>query len=103
MAEQFRDRGVTADLAVRVPRDTAGDLESGVRSVLGRVEAVESVDSVTVTGIEPGLNDIRTNVRVRITVAPDRPGSGDLREALEGTVGVAVRGTATDRTPVDDQ
>lgn len=87
----------TAVLAVRVPRDEVGTLESGVATRLDRIEPVQSIESLDVTGVNPRMNDVRTEVNVRVSLAVDRPDPGAVRRAFEREVGVEVDRVVLDR------
>ncbi|MFB6221592.1 MAG: hypothetical protein ABEH90_09145 [Halolamina sp.] len=77
-------RSVGLDCTVSVPRNAAGDLESGVRSRLKGVDAVEAVEAVDLDGVRPGLNDLTVSVTVELRVAP----VDDLVGRLEDRFGV---------------
>jgi Co/Zn/Cd efflux system component len=81
------------DLVVRVARDAAGDLVEGARTRLERAEGVESVDRFEVTGVRPGLNDLRVTATatVRVRGADDRESVAARLAAGFGLSEVTVR------------
>jgi translation elongation factor EF-1beta len=86
---------VRADLRVRVSRDGPGDLHDGVRKRLRRVEAVSAVETVDVSGLRPGLNDLAVDLvatlRLRADVGEEEEvaaGREALAEALRDGFGV---------------
>lgn len=80
---------IQADLTMNVPRNTAGNLDSGAEDVVTGIDDVASVEAVDVTGLEPRLNDLRIDATVTVDVTvddadPERAG----REALANGFGV---------------
>lgn len=67
--------GVLADLTVRVPRSAPGGLVEGTRRLVEAIDAVVAVETVTVRGVTPNLNDLFVDARVEARVAVD--GSAD--------------------------
>jgi hypothetical protein len=61
-------------MTVLVTRDATGDLREGVRSRLGRIEGVEAVGDLDVSGVRPGLNDLQVDVATELRVRPRPPG-----------------------------
>lgn len=86
---------VTAEVTLWVPRGAAGDLEAGARDVLAKVDAVESIDEMDVTGFRPTANDIRVDLRTRLSVTAPRSAVAD---ALEDGFGV-LDATVADEDP----
>jgi len=86
---------LVADLTMHVPRDAAGDLECGARTVLDRVDAVAGVEAVDVTDLRPRLNDLQIDATVTVAVdaAGDADGETAGRAALADGFGIdAVEG-----------
>ncbi|QKY21287.1 hypothetical protein B4589_013230 [Halolamina sp. CBA1230] len=75
--------GVTC--TVSVPRNAAGDLETGVRDRLGDADGVDTVEAVDLEGIRPGLNDLTVNVSASLLVDD----TGDVGTRLEERFGVS--------------
>lgn len=75
--------GVTC--TVSVPRNAAGDLETGVRDKLGGAESVDAVDDVDLQGIRPGLNDLTVTVSASLAVDD----AADVAACLEKRFGVS--------------
>jgi len=61
-------------MTVLVTRDAAGDLREGVRSRLARIDGVEAVGDLDVSGVRPGLNDLQVEVATELRVRPRPPG-----------------------------
>ena len=101
MSVQLTGVGVTADLTVDVPRDAAGDLAAGVTTVLRRVDAVETVEAVDVTGLTPRLNDLRAEVtaELRLAVEADDPDGDAADAALAEGFGIRVESVAVEQPP----
>lgn len=83
-ASGVRPRTVGIDCTVSVPRNAAGDLESGVRKRLEGVDGVHAVEEVELEGVRPGLNDLTASVTVQLRV----DGVDDLAARLEDRFGV---------------
>jgi len=79
-----RPQPVGIDCTVSVPRNAAGDLESGVRTRLEGVDGVVGVEAVDLDGIRPGLNDLTVEVSVELRAE----GVDDLASRLEDRFGV---------------
>lgn len=75
--------GVTC--TVSVPRNAAGDLETGVRDKLGGADGVDAVDDVDLQGIRPGLNDLTVTVSASLSVDD----AADVAARLEERFGVS--------------
>lgn len=90
MSEQHPGVDATADLTVRVPLDREGDLTAGVTRMLARVDDVAAIDAVDLTGVDPRLNAIHTDVRVQLTMRLATPVRGRALRALEEGFGVDV-------------
>ncbi len=97
MAATAHRVGVTADLTIDVPRNDQGDLVAGARAALARVDAVDAVDDVEVTGLTPRLNDLRAEVEADLTLALER--ADDAREALADGFGVDVETVRVHENP----
>ena len=63
-----RRQPIGVDCTVSVPRNAAGDLESGVRDRLGGADGVDAVEAVDLRGIRPGLNDLTVTVSASLRV-----------------------------------
>lgn len=74
-----------ATVAVRVPLGASGDLADGAARVVERATAVESVESLEITGLQPGLNDTVVTAEVELALADSVPAT---REELVEVVGV---------------
>lgn len=55
-----------ARLSVRVPRGAAGDVEGGVRDVVGDVAGVEHVEVRDLEGVRPDALDLYVDARVTV-------------------------------------
>lgn len=58
---------VQADLTVSVSRHAPGDLQTGVRRQVERIDGV-TVESIDVAGLQPGLNDLTVEARAELRV-----------------------------------
>lgn len=56
---------------MHVPRNTAGNLDSGAEDIVTGIDEVAGVDAVDVTGLEPRLNDLRIDATVTVDVNVD--------------------------------
>jgi len=74
---------VTAEIDLWVPRDTMGDLESGVRAVVADVDGVETADVTGVTDVTPRSTDIRVTAAVWLVIADHTPEPDAVRQTLE--------------------
>lgn len=83
-ASGIAPRTVGIDCTVSVPRNAAGDLESGVRNRLEGADGVDAVEEVELEGIRPGLNDLTATVTVQLRV----DGVDGLAARLEDRFGV---------------
>ncbi|PSP78195.1 hypothetical protein BRC81_09175 [Halobacteriales archaeon QS_1_68_20] len=99
MAATVHRVGVTADLTIDVPRNDQGDLVAGARAALARVDAVDGVDDVEVTGLTPRLNDLRADVQADLTLALERANADDARQALADGFGVDVADVRVHENP----
>lgn len=63
-----RRQPVGVDCTVSVPRNAAGDLETGVRDRLRGADGVEDVEAIDLRGIRPGLNDLTVTVSASLQV-----------------------------------
>jgi hypothetical protein len=71
MAAVCQSVRLTADLTMHVPRNTAGNLDSGAEDVVTGIDDVAGVEAVDVTGLEPRLNDLRIDATVTVDVTVD--------------------------------
>jgi hypothetical protein len=62
-------RLVEARLTLRIPRGGSGDLLEAVTRRLRRAAPVDRVDSLDVTGVRPGLNDLHVTVTTTVACA----------------------------------
>lgn len=99
MSVQLIEVGVTAGLTINVTRDAAGDLEAGVTTTLRRVEAVETVEDVDVTGLTPRLNDLQAEVTAELRLAVERSDEETVRAALDDGFGVTAETVAVEQPP----
>jgi hypothetical protein len=74
---------VTAEVDLWVPRDTMGDLESGVHGVVADVEDVETADVTGVTDVTPRATDIRVTATVRLVLTDHTSDPGAVEQTLE--------------------
>lgn len=79
-----RPRSVGIDCTVSVPRNAAGDLETGVRDRLRSADGVDAVDALDLHGIRPGLNDLTVTVSAALRVDD----AADIGTRLEERFGV---------------
>ena len=63
-----RRQPIGVDCTVSVPRNAAGDLETGVRDRLAGADGVDAVEEVDLRGIRPGLNDLTVTVSASLVV-----------------------------------
>jgi hypothetical protein len=85
---------VEAVVELRVPRGAMGDLPSGARDVLAKVEAVRGVDLGEVRRVRPTSFDIHVTVAARLDVAGEPE---NVHDALLDGFGIE----AVDAHPVD--
>jgi len=97
MAVQQRSVGVDADLTVHVPRNDQGTLEEGVEQRVRRVDGVDRLERVELTGVRPRLNDMAVGVRVEVVLAADAADPPDVEAVLEDGFGVTVEEVTLDR------
>jgi len=76
---------IGVDCTVSVPRNAAGDLETGVRDRLGGADGVDAVEEVDLQGIRPGLNDLTVTVSASLVVDD----SAETAARLEDRFGVS--------------
>ena len=79
---------VTAEIDLWVPRDTMGDLESGVRGVVGDVAGVETAEVTGVTDVTPRATDIRVTATVWLVLANHVADPATVEETLEDGFGI---------------
>ncbi|WP_380681222.1 hypothetical protein [Salinigranum sp. GCM10025319] len=77
---------VEARLTLRIPRDARGDVQEAAGRRLRRTGVVDRVESFDVTGVRPGLNDLK--LRVETTVACDVDSASEATAALASAVGI---------------
>ena len=99
MSIQFHEVGATADLTVEVNRYGDGDLDDGVRAALARIDEVQAVDSVSVTGLRPRLNDLQADVEASLVVAVERPDTESVADLLAGGFGITVQSVDIENPP----
>ena len=75
---------VGVNCTVSVPRNAAGDLETGVRDRLSGADGVDTVEEVDLEGIRPGLNDLTVTVSASLVVDD----TGEVGARLEERFGV---------------
>lgn len=97
MAVQQQRVGVDADLTVHVPRNDQGTLEEGVEQRVRRVDGVDRLERVELTGVRPRLNDMAVGVRVEVVLAGDAVDPPEVEAMLEDGFGVTVEEVAPDR------
>jgi hypothetical protein len=74
----------TAEVDLWVPRDTMGDLESGVRTVVGDVDGVRTAEVTGVTDVTPRATDIRVTATVWVVLEDhDADDDDEVRETLD--------------------
>jgi len=79
----------TAHLTVRVPHGADGDMTTGARTVLRRLDALDGVEIDRVTGLTPGLNALEVDVEVTATIVVAEAGDEtEARATLEDGTGV---------------
>jgi hypothetical protein len=79
----------TAHLTVRVPHGADGDMTTGARTVLRRLDALDGVEIDRVTGLTPGLNALEVDVEVTATlVVTEGVDERDARATLEDGTGI---------------
>jgi hypothetical protein len=80
--QQPRSVQVRATLEVLVTRNARGDLTDGVHDRLRKVAVVEDVEDVEISGLTPGLNDLRVEATADLRL--DRTAADADDAALEG-------------------
>lgn len=90
--QQSRSVQVRATLEVLVTRNARGDLTDGVHDRLRKVAVVDTVETVEIHGLTPGLNDLRVEASADLRLSPDTPDADDatLEALLEEGFGVAA-------------
>jgi hypothetical protein len=83
MAATVHTQTVEATVTVRVSQAADGDIVVGARRQLERVDGV-AVEELTITGIQPGLNDTTVEAVATLSVEGERP----VRERLADGFGV---------------
>ena len=79
----------TAHLTVRVPHGADGDMTTGARTVLRRLDALDGVEIERVTGLTPGLNALEVDVEVTATLVVAEAADDDVaRATLEDGTGI---------------
>ncbi|WP_142860363.1 hypothetical protein [Salinigranum halophilum] len=77
---------IDARLTLRIPRGSQQDLREEARERLARVDAVERVEAFDVTGVRPGLNDLRVRAEATVVCGPGAETSLDVH--LSQAVGI---------------
>jgi translation elongation factor EF-1beta len=88
--QQPRSVQVRATFEVLVTRDARGDLTDGVHDRLRKVAVVEHVEHVEISGLTPGLNDLRVEATAELRLSPEAADTDDaaLEALLEEGFGV---------------
>jgi hypothetical protein len=68
--QQPRSVQVRATLEVLVTRNARGDLTDGVHDRLRKVAVVDTVEHVEISGLTPGLNDLRVEATADLRLSP---------------------------------
>ena len=68
--QQPRSVQVRATLEVLVTRNARGDLTDGVHDRLRKVAVVDTVEDVEISGLTPGLNDLRVEATADLRLSP---------------------------------
>lgn len=80
---------VVAQLTLNVTRNATGTLADGATSMVARIDGVERVESVDVTGLTPRLNDLQVTATVTCAMQSVDPDAEALvAERLVGGFGV---------------
>lgn len=89
--QQPRSVQVRATLEVLVTRNARGDLTDGVHDRLRKVAVVDTVEHVEISGLTPGLNDLRVEATadLRLSPATTDADAATLEALLEEGFGVA--------------
>ncbi|WP_224448592.1 hypothetical protein [Haloprofundus salilacus] len=85
----------SADLTVYVSRDASGDLRTGVRERLRKLDGVTDVDEFEVRGLQPGLNDLTVEIRATLVVELDAE-VADAADAENGSDAAALEAQLLD-------
>lgn len=78
----------TAEVDLWVPRDAAGDLESGVQAVVADVDGVATADVDAIADVTPRTTDVRLAATVRVTLADHAAEAAAVAETLADGFGV---------------
>lgn len=73
---------VVAELTLNVTRNANGTLADGAASMVARIDGVEHVDGVDVTGLTPRLNDLQVTATVTCTLQCTEPDTEATAEAI---------------------
>ncbi|MFC5365561.1 hypothetical protein [Salinirubrum litoreum] len=89
--QQSRSVQVRATLEVLVTRNARGDLTDGVHDRLRKVAVVEHVEHVEISGLTPGLNDLRVEATADLRLSAETADADDatLEALLREGFGVA--------------
>lgn len=80
---------VVAQLTLNVTRNANGTLADGAASMVARIDDVEHVDGVDVTGLTPRLNDLQVTATVTCTLqCTDPDAQATAEETLADGFGV---------------
>jgi hypothetical protein len=92
--QQPRTVQVQATLEVLVTRNARGDLTDGVHDRLRKVAVVDTVETVEIHGLTPGLNDLRVEASADLRLSSDTPDAdaddATLEALLQEGFGVAA-------------
>ena len=80
MAAAVHTRRIEAAVTVRVAQTTSGDLTAGAEAQIERIDGIE-VDELSITGIQPGLNDTTVEAVATLSVAWDGAGAAESSTA----------------------
>jgi len=91
---------VVAELTLNVTRNANGTLADGAASLVARIDDVEHVDGVDVTGLTPRLNDLQVTATVTCTLQCTEPDvQATAEERLADGFGVAAVDDLRTETP----
>lgn len=82
---------VVAELTLNVTRNANGTLADGAEDLVARIDSVERVEHVDVTGLTPRLNDLQVTATVECTLQCADPDAQSIAEdRLADGFGVAA-------------
>ena len=76
MAATVHNRRIEAAVAVRVAQAAGGDLAAGAEAQIERIDGIE-VEELSISGIQPGLNDTTVDAVATLSVACDGAGAAE--------------------------